>query len=194
MISEVFRVLKDALNDHIKLGAGYRPTDTTEEQVVFANANLIDKCDFKSGFITMLLVGLEEDRQVLPADPYRRMLADGTTIQVKAPVPLNIYILFVARYGDYLNTLRGLEAIVQFFQKYRVIDRSNMPTLASGIEKLVSEHVTMPVHEHNHIWGMLNTSYQPSILYRVRMVVFHDADGLPLPPTNLTSLYVESKK
>ena len=39
------------------------------------------------------------------------------------------------------------------------------------------ELVTLPQGEQNEIWSALRVSYQPSALFRVRLVVFRDADG-----------------
>jgi len=179
MINEVFQVLRDALIDHIRLRSGFRPTESTQEPVVFFSGDKVDTIDFKLGAVTMLLVNIEEDRTARPADPYRRTLPDGTTMIVKAPVPLNLYVLFVARHSDYLESLRSVALVVQFFQKHRVMDRASMPALSARIERLVAELVTIPVTEQNHVWSLLQTAYQPSLLYKIRMAVFEDEDGLP---------------
>ncbi len=180
MLSDLFRVLRDALIDHIRLVSRAAATASLDTVVVYANSRTLTSVEFDNSAITMLLVGLEEDRKVLPPDPYRRTLADGTTVVVKPAVALNVCVLFVSRFGSYLETLKYLDYVVQFFQKYKLIDRTTVPALeGTKIEKLVCELVTIPVLDNNHVWGMLNTAYQPSLLYRIRVVVFHDADGVP---------------
>lgn len=180
MLNDLFGVLKNALVDHIRLATGYQPTATAQSPVVFATADKVETVDFQLGAVTMLLVNLEEDRKALPADPYRRTLADGTRLAVNAPVALNICVLFAARFSNYLDSLRHLDLIVQFFQKNRAIDPTSMPKLAgTNIDKVVCELVTIPLTEMNHVWGRLNTAYQPSLIYRVRVVFYLDPDGVP---------------
>lgn len=182
MINDVFRVLRDALLDHVRRGSGFLPTEAAHDLIVFPSSDKPDAVDIKLGAVTMLLVNLEEDRRALPADPYRRTMPDGTTINVKMAVPLNLYILYIARFSDYLESLKYVGMVAQFFQANRVITRESMPALNESIDKLVCELITSPITEDNHVFRTLSTPYQPSLLYRVKMVVFHDALGAPAAP------------
>jgi hypothetical protein len=181
MIHEVFQALNDGLTAHLRLGWSGSTTLATEP-VVFFRSNKLEIVDFTLGAVTMMIVSIEEDRRALPAEPYRRTLPDGTLQLVKAPVPLHLYVLFAARFDDYLDSLQSVSLIVRFFQKHRVIDHASMPALSDKIEKLTCELVTIPITERNQVWEMLNTAYQPSLLYKIRMVVFHDDDGIPAAP------------
>ena len=58
-------------------------------------------------------------------------------------------------------------------------ERGKIPT--PQIDKLVLELVTQPLAEQNEIWSALRIGYHPSVLFRVRMVVFRDADGAAVP-------------
>lgn len=180
MLSDLFGVLKDALVDHIRLGTGYQPTVSVQAPVVFTGADKVEVVDFPLGAVTMLLLNLEEDRKALPADPYRRTLVDGTRLMVNPPIALNVTILFAARFSNYLDSLRHLDLIVRFFQKHRAMDAASMPKLAGkNIDKVLCELYTTPLSDLNQVWGPLNTAVQPSLLYRLRVVFFHDRDGVP---------------
>lgn len=182
MISKAILLLKDVVNDYLSTSSGWGPPDTDFGQVSFVDSANVDVVDFKMGAITLLLVNVEEERSMRPADPYRRALPDGTEQRVSPPVHLNLHVLFVARFADYKLSLRYISLILQFFLNRRVLDHESTPSLDDGIEKLTMELVTLPFGEQNNLWSILRTAYQPSLLYKVRMVVFRDEDGVIVPP------------
>lgn len=181
VIHDVFRCLREALVAHVQLATGVGAGDAAQDPILFPGADKVESLDVKLGAVTMFLVNIEEDRRVRPADPFRRVLADGTIVAISAPVPLNLYILFVARFNDYLESLKHVGLIARFFQEYRVISHENLPTLGVGIDTLTTELITTPITEDNHIWKTLGTPYHPSLLYRVKMVVVQAADGPVVP-------------
>lgn len=191
MIHDVFRCLREAIVAYVQHATGVGPGEATQDPVLFPGADKVESLDVKLGAVTMLLVNIEEDRRARPADPFRRTLANGTTVAVSAPVPLNLYILFIARFNDYLESLKHIGLVTLFFQEYRVINHENMPTLGSNIDTLTTELITTPISEDNHIWKTLSTPYHPSLLYRVKMVVVQAADGPVLP--KVVSASVEAK-
>lgn len=190
MISSVFKVLRDALLDYLQRCTGFVPTDAARELVVFPSSDKLDSIDIKLGAVTMLLVNVEEDRRARPADPFRRALPDGTMVVVNAPVPLNIHIMFVPRFADYLESLKYLGLVARFFQAHRVIDREVLPALGDDVAKLICELITASVNEDNHVWRMLSMPYQPSLLYRFRMLVVQEPFGIPAAAPGAVSVGV----
>lgn len=186
MIDDLLNVLKKRVNDHLRMSAGWRPADAQEEWVVFPSSDRLDLADFKLKAVTLLLINLEEEHALRTADPYRRTLADGSTLPGQPPILMNAYVLFVARFAAYEESARCISRIAQLFQERRVLDHDNTPELSTRIEKLVLELVTLPFSEQNHLWGMLRTAYQPSLLYRVRMLVFQDAEVAAVRPVTRT--------
>jgi|SRR6185503_4128735 len=182
MISKAFLVLKDAVNDYLSTNSGWSSADSDFGQVVFVESEKVDVVDFKMGAISLLLINVEEEHAMRPADPYKRTLPDGTEQRVSPPIHLNLYLLFVARFSDYKLSLRYISLILQFFLTRRVLDHENTPALDDRIEKLSMELLTLPLGEQNHLWGILRTAYQPSLLYKARMVVFQDEDAVVVPP------------
>ena len=78
------------------------------------------------------------------------VLPDGSIQQVDPPIHLNLYVLFVARFKDYLQSLRYLSLVLRFFQKHRVLDHESAPTLSDRIEKLTMELLTLPLAARLH--------------------------------------------
>jgi len=177
MLNEVLVFLKDHLNHHLRPGAALASDETQEEAVVFVDGEKMDPINFKLGAVSVLLINVEEDNSLRPSDPYLGMSPSGDTIRINPEIPMNLYVLFVARYKQYESGLAQLSDIIRHFQTHRVFDRQNSPELGTDIEKLILELVTLPLSEQNELWNALRTTYHPSVLYKVRMVVFRDSDA-----------------
>jgi hypothetical protein len=128
-----------------------------------------------------LLINIEEANTLRPAERYRRTSSEGETLRVQPDIHLSLYVLFVARFKHYEDALSYLSLIIQHFQRHRVFDQQNSPELSEQIDKLILELITLPLSEQNDLWGALRTTYQPSVLYKVNMVVFKDEDAQPVP-------------
>ena len=181
MIGEVLVFLRDRLNDYIQASSGAPTPDAAEDQVLLIDGEKMDPIEFRLGAITALLINIEQETTQRNADPYRMTAADGTPQRVQPEVRLNLYVLFVSRYKVYEQGLDGLSKVIRCFQANRVFDHDNAPALSASVEKLVLELVTLPLSEQNEIWSALRVSYHPSVLYRVRMIVFRDAAGASVP-------------
>lgn len=180
MIGEVLVLLRDLLNSYISVKSGWVPGDPAEGKVVLLDGEKTDPIGFKLGAVTCLLVNIEQENTLRPADPYRRTLADGAILRVQPEIRLNLYVLFVASFKQYEQGLDYLSLIIHYFQAHRVLDHQNAPNLSDRIDSLILELVTLPTSEQNEIWSSLRTAYRPSVMYRVRMVVLGDEDSLPV--------------
>jgi hypothetical protein len=181
MIGEVLVFLRDRLNDYIQAMSGTPSPDAGEDKVLLIDGEKMDPVEFRPGAITALLINIEQETTQRGADPYRSISVDGLPLRVQPDIRLNLYVLFVARYKVYEQGLDSLSKVIRCFQTHRVFDHDSAPALSPSVEKLVLELVTQPLSEQNEIWSALRTSYHPSVLYRVRMIVFKDGMGTSVP-------------
>ena len=179
MIGEALVFLKNQLNNYLKPIMDH--DGTQPDPVGFLGGDNMEPLSFKSGAISALLINLEEEHTLRAPDPYRRTAANGMQQSVQPDIRLNLYVLFVARYARYEDSLQALSLIIRFFQKHRVFTHTDAPALSTNIERLAIELVTFPLAQQNDIWSVLRVAYQPSVLYKVKMVVFQDEDGA-MPP------------
>lgn len=192
MIKDLLVLLKNAVNDHLVVSSGWGGTTPGQPPVVFLQNDKVEHLDLTLGAVSLLLVNLEEEHTLRPADPYRRTMPDGSTQRVQPPIFLNAYVLFVSYFKDYEQSLQGLSLILQFFQNHRVMDHTTFPALGSRFDQLTVELLTLPFTEQNNLWSLLRISYQPSLLYKVRMAVYSDQDGRPLPAAGDTDARVHT--
>ncbi len=177
MLEHVLSFLKDQLNSYIRVKTGAQPFE-----VVFLNTENQKEPSFPDNAITTLLLNLEEDYTFRSGAAYERMPPQGYNPPKNPNLYLNLYILYAANFSDYGQSLKFLSLIIKFFQSHRLFNHQNSPALCSDIEKLTLELINLPFTEQRDVWASLGISYIPSVIYKVRMVVFTDTDTVEIIP------------
>ena len=173
MIDEAMTFLRDQLNQYLKLKA-----NIPEDKVGFIKGDNSEAVNFENDSITLMLVNLEEERMLRPADRFEVTISNGLKIGGSPEIRLNLFVLFVARFNDYTQSMKLLSLVMQFFQSHSVFDHKNSPDLSQDIERLIVELNTLSFNEQNEIWNALRRTYLPSALYKIRMIVFRDIETL----------------
>lgn len=182
MIGDILVFLKNQLDAHLKARADEERGEPGGDKVVFVDGDKMDPIAFKLDAVSTLLINVEEERILRSADPHGRVGEDGVRQKVSPDIRLNLYILFVARFKQYERAWLHLSRIIQYFQNHRTFDPQSAPELADTVDHLVVELVTLDFAEQNEVWNALRTTHLPSLLYRVRLLVFADHDA-PRPST-----------
>jgi len=182
MISKVLVFLKNQLNAHLRVQSGTLPGASVEDKVVFIEDDKMDPISFKVGAVSALLINIEEEKKLRPPNRYSRTATNGDPQRVQPEIHLNLYVLFAVRFNQYEQGLSYLSLIIRYFQNHRVFNHQNSPDLSDDIEQLVMELITMPLSEQNDLWNALRTTYHPSVLYKVQMVVVRDEEAVATPP------------
>lgn len=120
-----------------------------------------------SAFIT--LVNIEEDRISKSPEAYVRHNNNTVTYQ-NPTIHLNLYLLFSVNVSSYVESLKRVSYIIQFFQYQNVFTPLNSPGLPTGIEKLILDLSTLSFQDMNNLWGILGSKYLPSVMYKLRLV------------------------
>lgn len=180
MIDLVLSFLKDRLNQALPRD---RLTEPQEDLFVYVGTDKDDSISFKSDALSMLLVRIEEETALRAPDRYARAAADGSRQRVEPEIRVNLWVLLVARFPDYLAAMRHLSRVIGYFQNHRVFTPDNAPDLGAGLQQVMLDLVTPTFSEQNEIWGSLRTAYLPSALYKVRLLVFQDSDPRALSAT-----------
>ena len=109
-----------------------------------------------------------------------RLAEDGKSRRVNPDINLNLYILFVAKFKDYEQCLYTISQIIRYFQANPYFDLQNAPDLGKTINHLTLEHDPLSTTKQNELWGILRSSYLPSLVYRVKAVTFIDEGQIPI--------------
>jgi len=185
MISKALVFLKNQLNAHLNVKSGTLH-GTAEEVVVFVDDDKMDPINFKVQAVSALLINIEEEKTLRDPDRYACRSTDGDPQKTQPDIRLNLYVLFAVRFKQYEDGLSNLSLIIRYFQQHRVFNHQNAPELSDDIEQLVMELITLPLPEQNDLWNALRTTYHPSVLYKVKMVVIRDEEVVATPTVNKT--------
>ncbi len=176
MINTTLNVLKDKLNEYFKI-----KVDPDTDLVSFINRSGDDPITFTNNAVTPYLINISEDRKFRNADQYSGVVNEGIRTQFNPEIRIELLILFVSKFNDYNQSLLFLSYVIKFFQTNRIFTPKNSPQLADDhIEKLIVELISIPLEEQNQVWHSLNTSYLPSVLYKIRLLSFIDDESVDL--------------
>jgi hypothetical protein len=170
VIAKALDFLRNRLNKEVsKEFSGEVPPDV----FVYVNTQQDGAVQFNSGAVSIMLAGIQEERTMRPADPYIRKTASGDYLKVSPEIHLNLLVLFVARFpNDYTQALQRISDIIDYFQSHRVFNRENSTDMAEELSQLIMELSTISFTEQKDIWSLLHSAYQPSVLYKVKMIIF----------------------
>jgi hypothetical protein len=165
MIHHIISVINTQLNEYIR-----NELNISEEMVIVSslmdikgNANM--QIENK---VCLFLQNIEEEK-----------IAKSGGFQANAgmapPMYVNLYLVFAANFPDpnYIESLRYVSMIIEFFQGHSVFDRSNTPMLSSNIDKVTLDYVNLDFNELNNLWSLVGAKYIPSAVYKMRMLTFN---------------------
>lgn len=171
MIHDTIEFLKTVLNDY--LVQKIPDATATGPRVDYPKIDN-DPPTFNLRTVNLLLLNLEEERINRPANPYLQMNPDGSQNTVNPPLSLSLTLLFSSKFADYQAALKHLSYTLQFFQTYPVFTHSSFPSLPTDVDKLTMEYLSLNNTQKNEIWSSLKVAYLPSVVYRLKMMVYQE--------------------
>lgn len=172
MIHHLLTFFRDDINTYFK-----QKLSIDESTIEFLDGENSDPLDFKLGKITPLIVNLKEERTLRPPDRYFQLQSNGTKEAGNPFLPMHIFLLFVGRFKDYLEGMKRISVLLQYFQARPLFTSQSYPALAgSGIEKLHAELYSLSFQEQNELWGSLKVAYHPSLLYKISPIILQETN------------------
>ena len=165
-------MLKEKLNNYFKL-----KVNSPEDKVAFLDGSKMDPISFPINNVVPVLINIEEERTLRPPNRFEGVLQNGIRTNILPQISVNLSVLFVCKFSDYEQSLKFLSLIIKFFQRNQVFNQQSSPSLNPAIEKLKVELVTLSVSQKNEIWSSLRTTYLPSVLYKISLLVFQDDES-----------------
>ena len=100
-------------------------------------------------------------------------------------VVLNINIMCAAYFtnNSYVESLRYISLVIEFFQKNPVFHLSDTPGLPLSNPKVHVEIYNLEMPDTMRLWGAIGTKYIPSCAYRIKQVMVDSEQlNVDLPP------------
>jgi len=174
MIYAAVSHITSQLNQFLK-----RSFDLTENMVVMSNVAEQDGtvAPDVSNKLVVFLVNVE--KEVTHGRGLGSNFAESWTSSYPS-LFLNLYVMVAANFNgaNYQEGLKYLSNAISFFQRQPVFDHHQTPDMDRRISKLVLEIENLSIQDLSSLWGMLSGHYQPSVLYKVRMISFAAGDVL----------------
>ena len=164
MIDTVLKYLQQELNAY--LAPGGEPAGD-EARVEFPAAEPAESVQLPLNRVVPLLIRIEEEKTVRFADRYLRSRGSAEQPEyTSAPpaVPLHLYVLFIARFSDYLTGAKHLSSVIRFFQGRPALTPPNLP-------EIVAELHTPSFTVQNEIWSTLKAPQHPAVMYKITMLL-----------------------
>lgn len=131
-----------------------------------------DIIKFPLNKVTPILINIEEENQTRFAERYSKVGVNGDRVYSYPDIRLNLFVLFVSNFQDYLDAMHYVGLTIKYFQSRPVFSHENAPKLNPETDKLIFELLTLPFAQQNEVWNALRCAYRPSVLYKVKMLVF----------------------
>ncbi len=171
MLDTSLLFFQEELNSYIKVKTG----GLRDDVVKFAEIQLPRDLKMENDAITALMLNLEEERLFRSGAADRSRLPNGGSMVEAKDLCLNFHLFFIANFKDYIDSLKLLSLVLKFFRSYRVFTQQRYPALSSEIQQLSTELVNLTFMEQGALWRSLEMPCSPSVLYKVRMLVFQDS-------------------
>lgn len=186
MLDVAINFLVDQFNSYL-----LRRTGSASLGQVVARGILDEKGNLAiaSGTVALSLVNIEEER-VLREQVPARVFSNGREMVLQPELKLNLTLLFAARMSDYPLTLKALSNVLTFFQSHPAFSADDYPTLDPRIGKIVMELYSVTPETLNQIWASIGAKYQPSVLYRARLLTIQDQEPF-VPGAAITDIGLE---
>ncbi|WP_019506275.1 Pvc16 family protein [Pleurocapsa sp. PCC 7319] len=172
MLDRALVFFKEELSNYIKIKTGGQ----REDVVQFPEIQLPKEIVMQNNAITSLMVNLEEERTFRSgATRINHLSSQGNQAEIPH-LDLNFHLMFVANFKDYAEGLRILSLVLKFFRSYRLFTQKKFPQISPEIQQLSTELVNLTFMEQSELWRSLEMPCSPSALYKVRMLIFQDAE------------------
>ncbi len=167
MISKALKFTNDSLNQYLKNKFGLSDAVVITNRIIDQNGSVPLENQNK---VTITLIHVEQET-VKSFYRKNKQLNDGNYENKPLDERYNLYLLIAPNFEDYNETLKFLNATIQFFQINGVINSNTSSDIPKEINRLEFELEKGDGYLQMHnLWSALGAKYQPSVIYKMRLV------------------------
>ena len=171
MIDKVLDYLQKELVKYLADQKVGEVSNNFEPRVLFPTEEPADSVKLPSNCIVPLLIRIEEEKTFRFDDRYLRSKSEIGFSSAPPAVPLHLYILFIARFSNYLEGMKYLSHVIRFFQARPALSNW-LPN--NDVPDLLTELHTPSITVQNEIWGALKTPQHPAVMYKITMLMLEE--------------------
>lgn len=136
--------------------------------------------DYKDSII-LTIVNFEEEKTLKNGTIYQKN--NGGVNKRNPTIYLNLYLLFSSNQNQYPQSINRISELIETIQAKNVFTAENTMSNASfpiNVEKIILDLYSLNFEQLNHLWGILGGKYQPSVMYKARLIAIQASDLGPV--------------
>lgn len=174
MIHTVLEYVRDMLNQHFKNEFPGSIVKVVLSNLENANGSEVDKT---ANSIVFFLFNVTEET-TLKNNLNRSVSAGQSSLTKKqGAFHLNLQVMFYSNFmkGKYAEGLTYLSSLLRFFNTNKKMTPPQANDKKDNISNLTFELCKLDLDELSHLWSVIGGKFMPSLLYKVRILVFDEA-------------------
>ena len=166
MIEKALQFTNDVLSQFLRNKFGLEERNVLMNNLVEADGT-IPKVNQNKLIISLINIVQETNKQYYNSG---RQINDGNYTEIQPTERYNLDILMAANFDDYKESLKFLNAGIQFFQSNPSLDVKKYSNFPTALNKLEYEIEKINYHQMHSLWTAMGAKYQPSVIYKMRLV------------------------
>ncbi|NOQ72963.1 MAG: DUF4255 domain-containing protein [Crocinitomix sp.] len=178
MLDKALHFTSTALNQFLKNTFSLNEDKVVMNNLISPNGDIPDENKNKI-VLSLLNIEQETNKQFYGRN---QQLNNGSYVNVNPSERFNLDLLFSSNFQDYTETLKFLNATIQFFQANSTIDRTKYSNLPADIDRLNFDIEKITYHEMHSLWSAMGAKYQPSVIYKLRLITIQAEETIQTIP------------
>ena len=164
MIHNLVSSIGFRLDEFIKNKLSIAEDTVVISSLVDINGNMNQEIENK---ISIFVMNIEEEKIIKNS---HQSSSPGTP----PPITVNIYLMFTAYFPNfnYIESLRYISYVIEFFQDNNLFTTSNTPFLSNDIDKIYAEFYNSEISKLSEFWNCIGVNYIPSVSYKIKHLRF----------------------
>lgn len=168
MLDQALVFIEDTLNNYLMTQMKLTESVVVINPIVGTEGKSIAENENK---LVISLINLENESN----QPYNVRYSHVNNKQVanvQPDVRFNLDLLLAANFSVYEESLKFLSSAIGFFQLNPSLDEVRTPQIPKQVGRLDFHVESLNYFEMHNLWSSMGAKYQPSIVYKVRLVKF----------------------
>jgi len=166
MINKAFQFTGDILNQYLKHIFKLNENKVLLNNLIESDGSIPTANQNK---VILSLINIEKETSKAFNNSVSKT-SNGGFAAINPSERYNINFLTSCHFDNYSETLKFITAVITFFQTNPFLDSSTAPSIPEGLTKLDYELEKINYQEMQSLWTAMGARYQPSVVYKMRMV------------------------
>ena len=175
MLHNIITAIASRLNTYLKNRLLLQEDVVVVRNLVDLKGNVSEGIDNK---IDCFLLSLDEEKTA--------KTKSATRVINNPVVILNVNVMFAAYFSsnNYVESLRYVSLIIEFFQENPMFTFSNTPGLPPNTNNRIHVEIyNLNMPDTMRLWGAIGTKYLPSCAYKIKQIMFDSENvTVDIPP------------